>query len=260
MYELTKGMEPMPIRRINFTGRQRLRAEDVEIKLYDDMIPPKCEIANLNFEGYEFPSDALVYVESYRQTSYMRFSCGTVGNLKIPDNLTLDEFDSPDAIKFRVKVTSASHPTKGQLLAELSGISDRRIESLLTVVPDSNLDHEVFRVDFTDEPILLINAKLDRWKEVATEPVFTSLVYPAALRTILTRVLCIEEHTDTEDPDDWHSRWLRFAKNNLGASDPPIETDIEVRDEWIDNTVAAFCKNNQVYHSFAKNFDDGYGQ
>ncbi len=251
----------MPIRHINFTGRIRLRSEDIDIKLHDDVTPPECEVSRLDLEQYDFPDDAQVYVESYRQTSHMRFSCGTVGNLEVPDKLVLREFDSPDAIKFRVKVTSASDPTKGQLLAELGSISDRRLESILTIQPDMNLDQEVFRVDFTDEPILLINGKIDRWKEIATESAFASLVYPSALRTILTRILSIEKHEDTEDSDDWRSQWLRFAKNNLNASDPlPEADDSAAIDDWINEVVETFCRENKFYDSYALSIDDGDDQ
>lgn len=246
----------MPVRHINFTGRQRLRPDDVEINLDDDTMPPVCEVAKLDLKNYNLPDDALVFIESYRQTSYMRFSCGTVGNLVIPDKLRLVEFDSPDGIRFRVKVTSATYSTKGQLLAELNSITDRRLESLLTVRPDPNLEHEVFRVDFTDEPLLLINAKIDRWKEVATDPVFVSLVYPAALRTILVRILSIDEHDDIEDSEDWRSQWLRFVQSNLSAPDQlPEIGDHGAIDDWINDVVEAFCKGNNIYDSYVQSID-----
>ena len=247
----------MASRRINFTGRLRLRPDDVEIRLDEDTTPPRCEVAKLDLTDYNFPEDALVFVESYRQTSYMRFPCGTVGNVEIPDKLTLEEFDSPDGIKFRVKVTSAAYSTKGMLLAELNSISDRRLESLLIVKPDSNLDQEVFRVDFTDEPILLINAKIDRWKELATEPVFRSLVYPTALRTILTRVLTIEGSDDSGDPDDWRAQWIRFAKNNLNVSGQlPDSDDSDAIDDWVNRVLDTFCRENKIYDSYAQSIGD----
>ena len=249
----------MPIRRINFTGRRRLRMEDVDIEIDDGETPPRFRIIKLELDSYGLRSDALVRVEAYRQTSYMRFACGTVEALQISDGLTLEEFDSPEGIRFRVKVTSASPPTSGQLLAELSGIYDRRRESILAVVPHSDVGQEVFRLDFADEPILLINEKLDRWREVVTEPTFVSLVYPAAFRAVLIRILYIERYTDSDDDlDDWRSRWLRFAKNLVGPFELPVETDDSTQiDEWIENAVAAFSTSNQMYDLFAKRFYEG---
>lgn len=247
----------MPVRRINFTGRRRLRAEDVDIVVDESATPPQFKIARLTLESYGLPSNSLVCVESYRQTSYMRFPVGTVEKLHIHDPFTLTEFDSPEGIKFRVKVTSASGDTSGQLLAELSGVSDQRRESLLAVRPDPDIDHEVFQIDFTDEPILLINEKLDRWKEAVTEPTFVSLVFPATFREILTRILHIDKHTDVDDRDDWRSRWLRLAEGLAGQA-PPVEADdTDAFDDWIECAVAAFCKDNRIYDLFAKGFYDG---
>ena len=249
----------MPIRRINFTGRRRLHMDDVDIEIHDGTTPPQFRITKLELDSYDLPSDALVCVEAYRQTSYMRFACGAVEGLQIGDGRMLEEFDSPEGIRFRVKVTSASRPTRGQLLAELGGIYDRRRQSILAVVPHPDVGQEVFRLDFADEPILLINEKLERWREAVTEPTFVSLVYPAAFRAILTRILHIERYTYSDDDlDDWRSRWLRFANNLVGPFELSVETDDSARiDEWIENAVAAFSRNNQMYELFEKGFYEG---
>ena len=249
----------MPIRRINFTGRRRLHMDDVVIEIDDGATPPRFKVSKLDLDSYGLPADALVCVEAYRQTSYMRFACGTVGDVQLGPSLMLEEFDSPEGIRFRVKVTSVSPTTGGQLLAELNGIYDRRRESILAVVPHSDVGHEVFRVDFSDEPILLINDKLDRWKEAVTEPMFVSLVFPAAFRAILTRILRVEDYADSDDSaDDWRSRWLRFAKNLVGPDEPPTETDDpDEVDRWIENAVAAFSTSHQMYDLFAKRFHEG---
>ena len=246
----------MPVRHINFTGRKRLRSSDIDINLHDDVVPPTFEIVKLALHNYNLPPDALVYVEPYRQTSYMRFPCGTVGNVKLSDGLVLEEFDSSEAIRFRVKVTSSTGPTKGQLLADSPGISDSRVDSLLPVKPDPSLGQEVFRVDFTDEPILLVNDKLNRWKETVTDPVFASTVYPSVLRTILTRILCFDEPGDIDDTDDWRNQWIQFATKYLEASHPPLESeDIDDKDHWVDDVVAVFCRHNKVYDTFFKYMD-----
>jgi len=50
----------------------------------------------------------LVFVEAYRQTSWMRFDFRTVGAVTAPKDCSLTEFDSPEDILFRVKVTQAN--------------------------------------------------------------------------------------------------------------------------------------------------------
>ena len=137
----------------------------------------------------------------------------------------------------------------------MSGISDKKVDSLLSVKPDENLDQEIYRVDFSNEPVLLINAKIVTWKEVASSPLFRSLVYPSVLRTILTRILCIEEYVDTDDTDDWRCQWLRFAKTHLGSPDPPQDTnDQDSIDKWIDDAVDVFGKREKAYNTFDKHY------
>ena len=243
----------MPIRRIHFTGRKRLRSRDIDIKVNDDKTPPTFDIVKLDLDDYGLPADARVYVDANRQTSYMRFPCGTVGNRVLPEDRKLTDFVTPEVINFRVKVTSAAEP-RGQLLAESPGMSDSRVDSLLPVRPDSDLGEEVFRLDFTDPdgPVMLINERLDEWKAVVAAPYFAALVYPGVLRTILARVIHVEEHTDSDDRDDWRSQWLRLAKT-YNAPDPPPPVDgAELVDEWIDDVAKAFSKDKRSYRDFVK--------
>ena len=79
---------------------------------------------------------------------------------------------------------------------------------------------------------------------------FQSLVYPAALREILNRIVRIEEHTDTEDPDDWRSRWLRFAADLPGVGEAPAQEDLDRWDDWIEIAVAAFARRFQTMQQF----------
>lgn len=247
----------MPIRQINFTGRKRLTSEDVSITLNNEAKPLTFEVSHLVLERHDLPPDALVRVEAYRQTLYAPFDLGTITDFSLPGNLELPDFDYPDGVRFRVKVTAVSEPIEGQLLAEGSGIrpvwANGELESLLTVRPDANLEQEVFRLDFDDAPVLLINERTGQWREVARTPVFVSLVYPVALRTILTHILSDGAPEDAAEGDDWRALWLKFAKTHPGISDPP-ETPEDSQD-WIEEVVKAFCKRQEIYTNFAKHWN-----
>ena len=106
----------MPVARINFTGRKRLAASDIGIKLFDALPRPWFEVTNLSLDRHSLPEDSLLSVEAYRQSSWMRFDLGTIAEPVIPKRLTLNEFLSPDGILFRLKVTSSTNP-EGRLLA-----------------------------------------------------------------------------------------------------------------------------------------------
>lgn len=247
----------MPIRQINFTGRKRLTSEDVSITLNNEANPLTFEVSHLALEKYALPPNALVRIEAYRQTLYAPFELGTITDFCLPDNLALSDFDSPDGVRFRVKVTAVSEPIEGQLLAEGSGIrpvwANGEQESLLTVRPDANLEQEVFRLDFDDAPVLLINERTGQWREVARAPVFVSLVYPVVLRTILTRILNDGVPEDIEEGDDWRALWLRFAKSHPGVSDPPGPS--EDNQDWLEEAVKVFCKRQEIYTNFARHWN-----
>ena len=246
----------MPVRRFNYTGRKRLRRSDMRITVRERDGAPATFEAGLSVDGYDLPDNASVFVEAQRQTSWMRFRFGTVGNVAPQDELVLSEFDSPDGVLFRVRVTSSDDP-KALLLAVADRIRPRRPEEaeewrvpLLPVKADESLGDQVARVDFSDYPLLLINADVGDWQAVARNPAFASLVYPPALREILTRILCIEQYFDTDDNEDWRSNWLRFATLLPGVSDPPAGSDDENMDDWIDEAVASFCRRFAMMSRF----------
>jgi hypothetical protein len=248
------------IRRLNYTGRKRLLREDTKIVLNERPGEAATFDASLSLNKYELPNDALVFVEAYRQMTVMRFDFGTVGNIKPPDDRRLTDFDSVEAVLFRVKVTSASS-SHGKLLAEGDRIRFQRPEEqpddrmpLLPVKPQE-LETEIAKLDFSgDEPLLLVNSLMGPYQEIARSPAFTALMYPQIVREILTRILIIDSHADTEDEENWRSRWLRFATYLPGVSDPPaVNGEIDEQHwDWIDEAVKAFSKQIQVTENFRR--------
>lgn len=247
----------MPVRRINFTRRRRIRREDVVITLHPDEDGQYSFDIVLGLAEYGFPADALVCVEAYRQTSIMRFNLGTPSLLRRPTDTRLLEFTDPAGVLFRVRVTDTTH-RKGLLLGEADRIRaeckdrtpDRRV-SLLPIAPDA-LGEEVWRIDFTNEPILLVNQRLQNWRETVQSDAFRALVYPSALRLILDRILRHEKWRDFEDRSNWCSRWLLFASRIPGAGVVPGGEDPDQDDEWIDIAVAAFARQYEMHSRFAR--------
>jgi hypothetical protein len=244
------------IRRLNYTGRLRILREDARFSIVERKDEPASFKAELDLAGYGLPADARVYVEAYRQTSWMRFDFGTVAQIAAPSNTELVEFDSPEAILFRVRVTSTDGGG-GKLLAEADRIRGRKTEEteeaaepLLDVMP-ADLGAEVWRLDMSDVPTLQINKELWDWRAVALAPGFVSLVYPAVLREILSTILIEEKHFDVDDDGDWRSRWLRFASLIPGVPDVPAETaDTGKLKEWILDAVSAFCRQQHMLSRF----------
>ena len=209
--------------------------------------------AAVDLATYGFPPDAHVFVEAYRQTILMRFDFGTVSAPRAPDNRLLADFPSAEEVLFRVRVTAASG-RPGVLLGEADRLRprepeqtlDRRIP-LLPAVPD-DLGEEVWRLDFEGGTTLLINRNLSDWKQTVSSDAFRAVVYPAAMRQILDRILLIEKYAHTDDPEDWRSRWLQFASLIQGSGPIPKSRDDD--DDWIENAVAAFARRFRLRERF----------
>lgn len=244
----------MPVRRLNYTARQRIAREDADIVLRGEGAEAQFD-ARLRLADYHFPPDARVFVEAYRQTMLMRFDFGTVSAPAPPQVRTLTEFPSADQVLFRVKVTAAS-VRPGVLLGEADQLRPREPEQkpdrrlpLLPVVPD-DLGDEVWRVDFGDRTNLVVSKHLHDWKQTVASDVFRALVYPAAMRQILERILHVERYTETDDPHSWQSQWLQFAVQIPGSGALPARGTADDYDEWIENAVEAFARQYRMRERF----------
>lgn len=239
----------MPIRRLNYTNRHRIKQDDVSIIVHEETSPATFDM-RLSLDDYGFPADARVFVEAYRQTTLLRFDFGTVGVPRQPANTSLAAFESPAAVRFRVRVSSVSG-SQGLLLGladkirpHSPGDKPEKRQPLLPPRPD-DLGEELWRVDFDDDgTFLVINNKLPDWKAMATDPQFRALVFPAAMRRVLDRILHREKYITTDDPNDWRSLWLMFAARLPGSG--PVPAQEAEYDDWIEDAVAAFARGKQL--------------
>lgn len=248
----------MTIRRINHTGRIKIRREDVDI-IVNDNGPRRSDFrATLNLTGYSLPDTANIFVEAYAPSVCQRFSFGEIGNFRAPERLVLSEFDSAASIKFRVKVIASSNGNK-HILAEADQLSSNSgedgdsVRPLLPVDRSNDLGDEVFRLDGlneNDSPVLLINASIADWKSVSTSRLFVALAFPSIIRQILTVVLLRDGHTDMDDTEDWRSLWLRFAHSFPSVSEIPDPSNELAVEDWIETAVRAFAQFHDLLSHF----------
>lgn len=249
------------IRKFNYTGRKKIPRSNITVFFEDISKVPYTFNAELSLDTLRLPGNAEVWIEAYDTSSYMRFSFGNVGNIRIPppERRRLTDIHSTDAVRFRVKVidNTGKH---GKILAMANGIATTGIQlqtskknPLLPVIY-KDLEQEIWRLEYTpDGPFLVINNHLINYgirEHVRTDNRFLSLVYPSVVREILLRIFLSEEVFDTEG-DDWRNDWLKFVTGIPGSADlPETEEDdsgkiqnIEGFLDWIDNeAVPAFCK------------------
>jgi hypothetical protein len=251
----------MAISRFNYTGLRKIDRKHVRITLEKTADGGVQFRADLTLAEYEFPYDALVFVEAYRQTTWMRFAFGTIAAITSPVDTSLASFDSPDEIQFRVRVTSRGEH-QGMMLGEADRIrpfgaldDDDERAPLLRVRASDDLGDEVYKVELEPTPLLLINRNTGDWRSVVASPIFQSLTAPAILRSVLTHLLVIQNASDPDDTESPHARWLRFAQNLPGVSEfGEDETDAS---NWIDDAVQAFSRQKAVLASFMSQWQKG---
>ena len=201
-------------RRLNFTRRRRISQSDVRIRLMrDDRASPMKFTAERNLENYDLPPDALVFLEAYRQNSYMRFPWGTVSESQGSGcGSTLHEIEG-DTVFFRLKVVGADDDARVILAqADRIRVTVSTVRTILPVEVDE-LGEVVWRLSFDDdEPFLMVNSRIDNILDRArSDSQFASLVYPTVVREVLDR-LCQEFSPSGDEQQEWVTNWARFVR------------------------------------------------
>jgi hypothetical protein len=249
------------IRRFNYTNRVKILRSRVDISLFKDN-EGKYFKAKVNLEGLNLPPDAKVYIEAYYKGVYQRFYFGTVLHFKEPESTRLNELPETELAYFDVSIVDEQNKI-GLLLGKAKGIAvstdglpnDRL--PLLYVNP-TDLKNQFWKLTFDSSddgrPTLEINKNIPELSEMAKNDIkFISLVYPAAFRGVLIKI--IEEGEFDTGTDSWISQWLKFLNIALGIKSlPETENDYGVltedQEDWIDDCVNEFCKKLQLFEKF----------
>jgi hypothetical protein len=250
-------------RTFNYTGRRKIERKHVSIILRPSNRTWVFD-ADLQLTDYHFARNAEVWIEAHRQNLWMQWSWGSISAMRPPPERTLNEFDVPDGVLFRVRVVQPSGPEHHKLLGEADGLpfvkageaEDRR-RHLLVPVPDA-LDQQLWRLNFDeDPPSLLVNRDAKpSWKELARSPQFISLVYPGVFRSMLTRIIIDEQWTQDDEESGWQSDWMRFAFNLGGIAPLPRADAEQERRDWVEEAVAAFCRRLQLRLIWDRTFEE----
>jgi len=241
-------------RRINSTGRKKILLSDIKIEMFEaNPGEPLRARVDLDLGDYAFPPEAKVVLEAYHKSSSQRFDFGTVGDLKVPPVLVLDQVDHSGTVLFRIKVVDQGDHL-GLLLGSVERIhprsdGDETGRQSLFPVHYRDLKDEVWRVEFLPDtrPTLILN---NRWPEVQhrlkTDPVIRAFMLPAAFRLVMEKLVLDPEEED-ESGSDWRRDWKEFCKTELGIHDPlpGLGTEQEEKEDWIDGVVARFCEKNK---------------
>lgn len=244
----------------NYTGRKKIERKDIGIETFFENGKICFRLFDLKLEEYDFPKNSKLFLEAYKRTTMMSFSLGTIENpIHVPDNNDLSEFHDPSDILFRIKVIeqddSALLLGRGEEIR--ARVEDRNEEgagtSLLPIMSE-DLGEEVWKLDFTDKPVLLINNKLSKGE--AHGDIFVSVVLPQAFQQILMYLFFVDQSEYNSDyaDDSWQYLWYTFARKLVDDTLPPAPENNNSEEimEWIGSAVASFSEKNRCRSLYEK--------
>ena len=245
------------LRKLNFTERAKVPRNALKITLRRGSDGVLAFDPLLDLTGVQAPASARIYIEAHYRTSYMRFDCGTIGDVTIPDDRRLSDIDSSSVVRFRLKVVDDSAGERRILAAadDITACADAPGgAATISLLPVNfrDLADVPWRVEVEAfGPVLELNNRIAGIESMArNDAAFFGLVYPTAVREILTLILRVEEYDVAEDGDEWWSLWLRWARD---LTDAPLPTDIDERSAWIDDVVSAFCGRHRIIEKMHPN-------
>lgn len=237
---------PAMLRKLNFTERAKIPRSSVRVTLRRDDDGVLVFDPHLSFDGVPVAASARVFIEAYYRTSFMRFDCGSVDAFAPPDDRRLTDIDATSVVRFRVKLVDEH---RIMAVADDIVVSEERRETsgrvpLLPVNFTDALGQQAWRVAFEPNgPVLELNNRIDAIKDIAkNDAAFFALVYPAAVRQVLTQILLVDQHDAHQDGDDWWTLWLRWAARYVS----PLPRDADDAPFWIEEVVSAFCDEQKI--------------
>ena len=226
------------IRRINFTGRVKIKQSSVILNVINPGTSDVAFSCDAELGEYNFPGYAKVYLDVYR-SSYLRirFSLGSVESPVRLTNQKIPQFSAFPVFNFRLYVIDMRDSYKLILgrtspLFSLNGGSGEISTPLLPVryVPGMR---QVWKLDYeTGRAVLLLNSGITGISDYITRnQFFRHSILPAVLREILFHLFIFEEVPDDEDStDDYRGKWTKFIDSTLRMGD-----DLEIISGYSEN-------------------------
>ncbi len=247
-------------RRFNYTGRQRIRKNDISFSITADDEGNEKFHADIHLGSYELPPDAKVWVEAYDRNALMRFPFGTAAQPNSEISTQLTDFRDTDSCYFRVKVVDPLRRSRLLAVADSVTPSHRQDEDVaaksLLSVTTRGLESVPWKLEFqpADHPLLVINNRIDAGKSLARSNLFfQALVLPAIFDQVLRQILFEQKYVPAESPDDedlWKEGWLDFAGCLPGNTRLSIDQEIpdDEKEKWIEDARIGFCTDiNAIY-------------
>lgn len=246
------------IKRVNFTGRRRIPRDRVDIEVFDGN--PRSFNATIDLSGFSlFPGAAVVLEATCAGSNTIeRFEFGEVDDIRPPADRKLRQLENENVF-FSLKVIDRTERL-GRILGIAEHVRPQRAGQQTATgrqgilpIEVREMGQELWQLDLQGhDATLFLNKDVPGLKDRArSDPFFYAIVYPEIVRRILAQAILNGGDVEADD-DSWENTWLRFGRHLHPAKDtPPNASDPEeLRDEWVDEVVTAFCDAHQFKDKF----------
>jgi len=259
----------MASRNFNYTGRMLIAQECIDARMSE--IHLKAPLLEIEFNWELKPAlmgispRAKVYVDAWKDMSFMRFDYGFFGDTKPPDNVSLSELDSWSSADFIVRIVD-----NGSLLAASKKHTvslaqpDLKSRRSLIIAAYEDLGERPWRLDVYEDiemPRLVFNEKWWNEASVSGRPLsddskIMGMIMPSVLEGMLNYLIIgmkSDLHRWYDDPS-WKGAWIRFARSLLPNILPPNYEEDEtgepefLRDasSWISDVVQNYSESKAL--------------
>lgn len=252
--------------RIKFLDRVKILQQHVVIRTETQGKARRFSI-ELELSSYKFEPSCEVIVEARTLLETLRFKLGTIGGGLSRTPKDISRLQS-ERITFNLLVVDPNTARKvGSAQAVRPTQADGKptaAESLLPVDLSDDTGGLLWNVRFedsdadghTDAPVLVFakNAARGSAAVFVKDAAVRAMVFPAALKAILTKILVIDEHAFAPDGASWRDAWLRFAAQILGDVPPDREPGDPIHDvvEWIEKAVQALAERGGFLDAYVQ--------
>lgn len=250
----------MPVKTIKFLGREKIAAKDIHLTENRTAEPHVVKV-KVDFSSYQLPPASRVFLD-LKQMDTMRLNLGTVATHVY--EATFDITKIPENATYEIVVVdheSARKIADGQARIQNSPADPQGGSSspLLPVDGTVGLDGVIWRIDYDatgqegaiDAPVLRIDVDACQGSPTGfiSKPELATLILPAAMAAILTKIILIDEHSYEPASARWQNGWIRFASGIMKTT-PPDPKDQEEVSQWIDYACAKFAKSKAMLTEF----------
>lgn len=224
--------------RSNPTGLKEVDRSRVAISVSEIAGRRSFTLDRLDLKGTGLLENLLVVIVARAGNTNVRHSMGTIAGLA-HDSRPIDGLDRSQPLRFRVLLHEEGNPRLAASVENLRPRDDSQSESLLPMEP-ADLGERLWKLVINEDgPVLQFNSMVFPSAAGAENYIpFGALVLPEALRQVMEKISdepgCLD---DEGDPWNAWAGWL----DGIGAEQPPIDDDDEMKKAWCNQVVDRFC-------------------